>query len=56
MRLVDEELSAQVVLRDGLMVDDCDGVDTGEDQVLCDFVCERLDANEEDVCLANAVF
>jgi hypothetical protein len=37
------------------VVDNGDGVDAGEDEVLCDFVREGLDTDEEDVCFANTV-
>jgi hypothetical protein len=47
--VADEELRAQVLLGDNLMVGECEGADAGEDEVLRDLVGERLDGYEEDV-------
>jgi hypothetical protein len=53
VRFIDEELSTKVFFGDVFMIDDCDRVDTGEDEVLCDFIRECFDANEKDVCFSN---
>ena len=45
----DEEGRAQVIFGDGLVVGERDGANAGEDEVLCDFVGEGLDGDEEDV-------
>jgi hypothetical protein len=55
MRRVDEELRAQVILTDRFVIYDGDGVDAGEDEVLCDFICEGFDADNEDIGFADAV-
>lgn len=52
---LDEELRGQIVFGDKLMIDDGEFSNSGEDQVLCDFVCERFDADNEDVGFADAV-
>lgn len=52
---LDEELRGQIVFSNNLMVDDGEFSNSGEDQVLCDFICEGLDADEEDVGFADAV-
>ena len=45
----EEELGAQVIFGDGLVVSDGDGADACENQVLCDLVGEGFEADEEDV-------
>lgn len=51
----DEELCAQILFCDGLMVCKCDGAYAGEDEVFCDFVGKGLDGDEEDVGGADSV-
>lgn len=52
---LNEKLRGQIVFSDDLMIDYSEFSNSGEDQVLCDFVCEGLDADEEDVGFADAV-
>jgi hypothetical protein len=47
--VADEELCAEIIFGDYFVVCEGDGAYAGEDQVLCDFVGERLDGDEEDV-------
>jgi hypothetical protein len=47
--VADEELCAQVLFRHDLVVCECDGAYAGQYEVLCDFVGERFDRDEEDV-------
>lgn len=51
--VADEEGRAQVFFRDIFVVGEGDGANAGEDEVLCDFVCEGFDGDKEDVCGAN---
>lgn len=52
--LADEELRAQVIFCNYLMVCECDGAYAGEDEVFCDFVGESFDGDEQDVCVADS--
>ena len=52
---LDEKLGGQIVFSDSVMIDDGEGTDAREDQILCDFICDCLDTDEEDVGLADAV-
>lgn len=53
--LADEELRAQILFGDGLVVGKGDGAYASQDQVLGDLVGEGLDRHEEDVCIADPV-
>jgi len=43
--LADKKLGAQVVLGDDLMVGECDGTNSCEDEVLRDFIGQSLDGD-----------
>lgn len=47
--LTNEELRAQILLCDNLVVCKCNGAYAGQDKVLCDFVGQRFDGDKEDV-------
>lgn len=51
--VADEEGRAQVFFCDIFVVGEGDGANAGEDEVLCDFVCEGFDGDKEDVCGAD---
>jgi hypothetical protein len=53
--IADKKLRAQILLGDDFMVCKRDGAYAGEYEVLCDFVGEGLDRDEEDVGSANSV-
>jgi hypothetical protein len=48
-------LRAQILFGDDLVVGEGDGAYAGQDQVLCDFVGERFNGDEEDVGGADPV-
>lgn len=50
----DEELRAEVLLFDGLMIDDCQGANSGQHKVLSYFIREGFEGNEEDVRIADS--
>lgn len=52
--LGEEELCTKVIFCDDFMVYECDGANAGQDEVLRDFVGERLDGDEEDVGSADS--
>jgi hypothetical protein len=53
--LADEELRAQILLSNELVVCECDGAYASQYEILCDFVGERLDGDEKNVGRANPV-
>lgn len=50
----DEELGAEIVVSDGLVVDDGQGLDASKDEVLGDFVGQGFDGDQKDVCRAQS--
>jgi hypothetical protein len=52
--LADEELRAQVIFSNHVMVCQSDGADSREDKVLCDLVGEGFDGDKQNVGVANA--
>lgn len=46
----EEELGTQVIFGHDLVVGEGDGANACEDEVLCDFIGEGFEADEEDVC------
>lgn len=52
--LGDKELRTQVFFCDILVVDDGERADTGQYEVLGDFICECFRGNEKDVCGSNS--
>ena len=51
--IADEELRAQVILGDVLVVGERDGANACQHQILCDLVGERFDGDEQDVSCAD---
>ncbi len=51
--LRDQELSAQVVLGNALVIDDSEGPDARQHEVLCDFIAQRSQADQEDPGFAD---